>query len=63
MKRLFWEQQSWSCEVDDGTTPLDILQQIGKEGRAAFIEILAINYRDELEEQIKAIRNFEKKNF
>jgi hypothetical protein len=54
--KLFWEQQDWKINVpENGTTPLDVLEQIGKEGRAAFLEILLINYGEEADAMRKSL--------
>jgi hypothetical protein len=61
---IFWGQQNWETELREqsdgsvGTTPLSILEDIGEAGRCAFIEILTINYRKELEQELKQIKRF-----
>lgn len=54
--KLWWEGRDWDVDISkDCITPLTILEQIGKEGRNAFIEILLINYKEEVEEEQKLL--------
>ena len=57
---IFWEQKSFDVDLKgkDWITPLSILEQVGEEGRSTFIEILLINYRDQLERERKALNKF-----
>jgi len=61
--KLFWEQEQWEVDIpESGTTPLEILEKIGKEGRNAFIEILLINYKEEVEEEQKLLNRPRRKS-
>lgn len=61
---MYWEQQSFALRFkENGFTPLDLCNQLGKDGRECILEILLINYREETEEFIASLKKFEKMNF
>jgi hypothetical protein len=61
---IYWEQKQVSVKLEEplggmtGTTPLNILEQIGPKGREMFLEILAINYRAELDSMVHSLDRF-----
>lgn len=58
---MFWEQESWQLEFQErGFTPIDILEQLGKTGREALLEIFLINYNSETEDFRKNLYRFKK---
>jgi hypothetical protein len=61
---MYWEQQSLELEFSDrGFAPLDICEQLKKDGREALLEILLLNYGKETEDFIKRVERFKKSRF
>ena len=51
---MWWESRHYTItSACAGLTPIDLLEQLGKEGRKALLSVLIINHQEEVAQMLK----------